>query len=364
MISTIRILLASATIILVKSYVGPTQANRFRDASLLHATGKEDPKTPERKDLVRVLKQTIFPGIFPTYEDTVFAKPTIKIETKQNYIRSRNGEESFFSQESKSGSFNAVDEKSVPREVSASSIKSAALKRIAKPADFVAPVPKKAGNVKLGSAGKVVPNIPASATKQRKPIVIYDAEGSNDCKKVREALCILDLTAEFRPCPGRTGWSDTLATRTLGKRDVPFMIDENPSMYKPELIGADLIVDHLFMTYGPGVTAIPASLKGGKAGNGPGSLVKNYRNDFLKIKPIQLFAVEGAPYCKPVRECLQSLAIAHVVVPCAEGSKNRALLERRTGKPFQIPYIVDPNTGVEMFESAEIIKYLKEVYSA
>ena len=30
---------------------------------------------------------------------------------------------------------------------------------------------------------------------------------------------------------------------------------------------------------------------------------------------------------------------------------------------FQVPYIEDPNTGVNMFESAEIVKYLLAVYT-
>jgi glutathione S-transferase len=30
---------------------------------------------------------------------------------------------------------------------------------------------------------------------------------------------------------------------------------------------------------------------------------------------------------------------------------------------LQVPYIEDPNTGVKMFESAEIIEYLKTTYS-
>ncbi|WP_225313032.1 glutathione S-transferase N-terminal domain-containing protein [Klebsiella pneumoniae] len=29
-----------------------------------------------------------------------------------------------------------------------------------------------------------------------------------------------------------------------------------------------------------------------------------------------------------------------------------------------MPYLVDPNTGVKMFESAEIVKYLKKQYGS
>ena len=37
-------------------------------------------------------------------------------------------------------------------------------------------------------------------------------------------------------------------------------------------------------------------------------------------------------------------------------------LMHRTGGTFQVPYLEDPNTGVAMFESAEIIKYLGSRY--
>jgi glutathione S-transferase len=28
-----------------------------------------------------------------------------------------------------------------------------------------------------------------------------------------------------------------------------------------------------------------------------------------------------------------------------------------------VPYLVDPNTGVEMFESADIVRYLEDTYA-
>jgi len=34
----------------------------------------------------------------------------------------------------------------------------------------------------------------------------------------------------------------------------------------------------------------------------------------------------------------------------------------KTGR-FQVPFLVDPNTGVEMYESAEICEYLEAVYT-
>ena len=134
-------------------------------------------------------------------------------------------------------------------------------------------------------------------------------------------------------------------------------------MYKPELRDPKLIVEHLFSTYGPGAD-IPKAFQGfSTSASNKGGLLKNVRPDYLKLKSIELWGIEGAPFVTPVRQCLESLGLAHVFIPCAEGSKNRAFLERKTNKPFQVPYISDPNTGVAMFESAEIIKYLKATYT-
>ena len=43
-------------------------------------------------------------------------------------------------------------------------------------------------------------------------------------------------------------------------------------------------------------------------------------------------------------------------------SDNRLRLRGLTGRS-QVPYLVDPNTGVAMFESADIIDYLNETYA-
>lgn len=42
---------------------------------------------------------------------------------------------------------------------------------------------------------------------------------------------------------------------------------------------------------------------------------------------------------------------------------HRDKLTARTKGVFQVPYLVDPNTGIEMFESVAILKYLEDVYT-
>jgi hypothetical protein len=50
------------------------------------------------------------------------------------------------------------------------------------------------------------------------------------------------------------------------------------------------------------------------------------------------------------------------MVSCARGSVNRDKLVEKTGR-FQVPFLYDPNTGVEMFEGPEIVEYLESVYT-
>ena len=45
----------------------------------------------------------------------------------------------------------------------------------------------------------------------------------------------------------------------------------------------------------------------------------------------------------------------------AKCSPSRDAFVERSGK-MMVPYLVDPNTGVAMFESADIVKYLFDTY--
>ena len=87
------------------------------------------------------------------------------------------------------------------------------------------------------------------------------------------------------------------------------------------------------------------------------------RPDNEQMLPLELWGYETSPFVRPVREKLCALCLPHTLTPTARGSANRDRLIERTGVQFQVPYLVDPNTGVELFESAEICDYLEEVYT-
>ncbi len=84
-----------------------------------------------------------------------------------------------------------------------------------------------------------------------------------------------------------------------------------------------------------------------------------------EIKPqqlLQLYDIENCPYCRLVREVLTELDLDVQIYPCPKsGERYRPELIARGGKA-QFPYLVDPNTGVELYESLDIIAYLFESY--
>jgi glutathione S-transferase len=80
--------------------------------------------------------------------------------------------------------------------------------------------------------------------------------------------------------------------------------------------------------------------------------------------PLELFEFEACPYCRKVREALSALDLEAIIRPCPKGGPRFREEVRRRGGKTQFPYLVDPNTGKEMYESAEIVAYLFERYGA
>lgn len=181
---------------------------------------------------------------------------------------------------------------------------------------------------------------------------------------------------EYRPCPGarQSSFSEELFERT-GKQTVPYLIDPNTGV---EMFESDDQIQYLLDTYGPdkslydGKALWPITFKefsiftstiAALVRNMPGSSRQpNARPDNEEMLPLELWGYEASPFVKPVREKLVSLALPHLMVSCSRGSANRDRLIERTGR-FQVPFLVDPNTGLELFESPEICEYLDAVYT-
>ncbi|MEN8158960.1 MAG: glutathione S-transferase N-terminal domain-containing protein [Myxococcota bacterium] len=79
-------------------------------------------------------------------------------------------------------------------------------------------------------------------------------------------------------------------------------------------------------------------------------------------EPLLLYEFEACPYCRKVREALTALDLDADVRPCPKGGRRyRPELIARGGKA-QFPYLVDPNTGDEMYESDAIVRHLYAEY--
>jgi glutathione S-transferase len=225
-----------------------------------------------------------------------------------------------------------------------------------------------------------------AARQPAKLLKLYEFEACPYCRLVREALTELDLDALILPSPhGGTRYRPEVA-RLGGKQQFPFLVDPNTgrAMYE-----SDEIIAYLYAEYGQRpaparflrpfdvATSTLASLPRLAAGARARAATRTAE------RPLELFSFESSPYSRRVRELLCELELRYVLrntgkalwqdlgppalratlfpdLPVA--GRNRQALLARAGR-VQVPYLVDPNTGVEMFESAAIRAYLLSTYA-
>jgi glutathione S-transferase len=222
--------------------------------------------------------------------------------------------------------------------------------------------------VRLGRG--IVPAVTAARRQPpASPLELWEFENCPYCRKVREVLCELDLDYVCRPLPhGHPDWKAFAARE--GKHQVPFLVDPNTGI---RLYESDDINAYLNARYGNGRAAgwripLPHLLDDAVSALASGIRVTrgtNWRGGPLRsgFQPLTLYNMEGSPYCRKVREVLSELALPYVVRNLPKGSPKREELVRRGGK-MQVPYLVDPNTGREMYESDTITAYLDAEYGA
>ena len=214
---------------------------------------------------------------------------------------------------------------------------------------------------RLGSGAQVG----ALGERPAKTLELYEFEACPFCRKVREALSILDLDADIFPCPKNGPRFRPEVVRRGGKAQFPWLVDPNAGV---ELYESDAIVRHLFERYGDG--SVPLSLGLGalvdvsaqlasvwRLGNG-----RVYERARAPERPLELWSFEASPFCRIAREKLCTLELPYRLHNVAKGSPKRPEFERRSGN-MMVPYLVDPNTGKEMFESADIVRYLEDTYA-
>ena len=201
--------------------------------------------------------------------------------------------------------------------------------------------------------------------RPERPIVLYEFEACPFCRKVREALSVLDLDAEIRPCPkGGARFRDEVRRRG-GKAQFPYLVDPNTGR---EMYESDAIVAYLHREYGTGPP--PLLLRAGWLGDAGAMLASawrptrgvRYRAARAPEKPLELWSYEASPGCRQVRETLSSLELPYCLHNVAAGSPKREALASRSGG-VRVPFLVDPNTGEERRGAAEIESYLERAYA-
>ena len=214
---------------------------------------------------------------------------------------------------------------------------------------------------RLGSGGAVG----ALGPRPARPLELYEFEACPYCRKVREALSILDLEAMIFPCPKGGPRFREEVRRRGGKALFPWLVDPNAGR---QMYESAEIVAHLFERYGAGPP--PALLARPRLANATSGLASLWRPAFgaryrparAPDRPLELWSFEASPFCRIVREALCALELPYLLHNVAKGSPRREAFAARSGK-LQVPFLADPNTGVELFESADIAAYLEATYA-
>jgi glutathione S-transferase len=178
-------------------------------------------------------------------------------------------------------------------------------------------------------------------------------------------LSILDLDADVYPCPKNGPRFRPEVERRGGRAMFPYLVDANTGK---EMYESNDIVHYLFDEYGDG--SVPTMLALGPitdassilAGMARPGLGGFYREAQQPEQPLELYSFEASPFCRVVRERMSALELPYLLHNVAKGSPRREAFVERSGK-MQVPYLADPNTNVEMFESAEINAYLDHEYA-
>jgi len=229
------------------------------------------------------------------------------------------------------------------------------------------------------------------ARKQpEQPLQLYEFEASPYCRLVRERLTELDLDVMVYPCPKGGKRFRPTVKKLGGKQQYPFMVDPNTGT---SLYESYDIIRYLNETY-EGKVRNPTGLRRKLAvGMGLAATLSRAllgvrgfkaRTSNSPEKPLELYSFEASPFSRLVREVLCELELPYLLHSTGKArmsdigppemrdkifkgpkgtSRNRKFLEEHTGH-VQVPYLIDPNTDVEMYESAKIIAYLENVYAA
>lgn len=242
----------------------------------------------------------------------------------------------------------------------------------------------------------------ATPMQPEKSLILYEFEACPYSRRVREVMTLLNIDYESRPSPHKGHVYRDELKELAGKAQVPFLIDENVATGEEgnQTLDSQAIIDHLFANYSKkGFTpdkyqrqskkdnasiankaaSVVSMMRGAKAVHPKKNLARG------KPKaPLHLYGFEASPFCRLVREKLSELEVGYInhnvarervqdigafgfhigfgeYQPIKGGKRDRLMTEDLKGK-LLFPYLVDPNTDAQMYESKDIIDYLEYNY--
>ncbi|CAM6007757.1 unnamed protein product [Sphagnum balticum] len=222
---------------------------------------------------------------------------------------------------------------------------------------------------RLPWGSQVLPEVAAARAESGQPpqlFQLYEFEACPFCRRVREALTELDLSAEVYPCPKGSIRHREFVRSVGGREQFPYFLDPNTgvSMYE-----SSDIVRYLFSKYGQGRQPSPGLLESTLVTGWVPTLMRAGRGMSLYAratlqpphKKLELFSYENNQFARLVRETLCELELPYILRNSGKGSSCRPALLQIAGST-KVPFLVDPNTGVSMGESKDIIAYLFQTY--
>ncbi|RLM66464.1 uncharacterized protein C2845_PM16G08610 [Panicum miliaceum] len=195
---------------------------------------------------------------------------------------------------------------------------------------------------------------------------LYEFEACPFCRRVREAMTELDLSAEVYPCPKGSRRHREMVKKIGGKEQFPLLVDASTGVTMYE---SGDIVNYLFRQYGQGRSPssgllestiftgwVPTLLRAGR-----GMTLWN-KAGVVPAEKLELFSYENNSYARIVREALCELELPYVLQNVGEGSSKMDALLRISGSE-QVPYLIDLNTGFQSGDYKKILSYLFQQYS-
>ena len=227
------------------------------------------------------------------------------------------------------------------------------------------------------------PQILRRAHAPQELLVVYDRENDPQCRLLRELLTELQLDAVIRPCPHG---GKRFARKLPRDATLPVLVDADAAV---EAVGLQACLAHVLKHYaqvdaGSGLLgSLPMQLSSKLASALRGDAGLQAEPSRAPRKPLELYSFESSPYSRLVRERLCELELPWILRNFGKeqladwGPPNRRLtLKPWTPKPggrreqmladtgkAQVPYLIDPNTKSELFESTQILEHLDQHYA-